>query len=124
MRQLKKLFITLSALTLVFSSSCDNNDEESISYPETGFYGDNILFQSKTDFNKRENSLQCKLSKNQKVKIKITGQSVPSAIWYYDPGTINNWALSNMDKTNYSQTFTSIDAGLTCDVKMMFDRIF
>jgi len=127
MRRQINRFLALWVLAFVSLASCDNDENESIEYPETGFYGDNILFQSKTDFSKRENSLQCKLPRGINVKIKITGKSVtagvpmPLGIWYYDPTTTNNWTVTNMDMTNYSQTFASIDGGLTCDAKMMFD---
>lgn len=113
--------------------SCDHDENEPITYPETGFYGDNILFQEKTAYGKRENSLQSKVPSGKSIVIKITGKtvvitiggdvpSIPSGIWYYDPTTTNNWAITSWDKTTYTQTFTSIDGGLTCDAKMMFDK--
>ena len=127
MKLLMNRFLTLWVLSFASLSSCDIDENESIEYPATGFYGDNILFEARTDYNKRENSLQCKLPRGTQVAIKITGKSVtsggliPSGIWYYDPTTTNNWAVTNMDMTNYSQIFTSIDGGLTCDAEMMFD---
>lgn len=120
----------LFALSLL---SCDHEENEPFIYPETGFYGDNILFTEKTAYSKRENSLQCKVPSGKSIKIIITGKtvvitngglvpSIPSGVWYYDPGTNNNWAVANWDNTSYTQTFSSIDSGLTCTAKMMFDK--
>ena len=44
------LFLPLCAITMMlFVSSCDDEDELEIKYPETGFYGDNILMKGKTE---------------------------------------------------------------------------
>ena len=120
-------------LLVVCLLSCDHDENQPISYPETGFYGDNILLQEKTEFTKEQNSFQCKVPKGKSIAIKITGKtavfttggdvpSIPSGIWYYDPGTVNNWAITNFDFSTFTQTFTSIDGGLTCDAKMRFDK--
>ena len=133
MKTFYQLTFTSGILLTVCLLSCDHEENEPIIYPETGFYGDNILFQEKTTYSKRENSLQCKLPSGKSITIKITGKtvvfsngglvpSIPSGIWYYDPGTINNWAVTNWDNTTYTQTFSSIDGGLTCAAKMMFDK--
>ena len=45
------LFLPLCAISMMlFVSSCDDEDELEIQYPETGFYGDNILMKGKTEY--------------------------------------------------------------------------
>ena len=60
---------------MLFVSSCDDEDELEIQYPETGFYGDNILMKGKTDYTTEQSSFQAKLPEGQKVKIVITGNA-------------------------------------------------
>ena len=68
------LFLPLCAISMMlFVSSCDDEDELEIQYPETGFYGDNILMKGKTEYTTQENSLQAKLPGGKKLKIVITG---------------------------------------------------
>ena len=93
-----------------------------IQYPETGFYGDNILVKGRKESGER-NSLQAKLPEGKKLKIVITGLSATYQIgfWYYLTGTSNNLAISIFDFSNYTQAFQSIDGGLlvhsACDLK-------
>ena len=121
--------LTLCTLLLV-CLSCKDDPEPAVTYPETGLYGDNILFQGKTEYNKQENSFQAKVPSGQSVAIRITGKNsswggstgtIPSGIWYHDTGTVSNWAIGSVDRTKSTQTFTSID-GETCEVRMMFDE--
>lgn len=123
----------LLMIALVFAASCDG--DLSIEYPATGFYGDNILFKEKTAYTNRENSLQFKPSKDASAKIKITGKTVTpgttgsigiagltKGIWLIEATTVNNLVRSTFDNSTYSQTFTSIDGGITCSVKLIFDK--
>ena len=109
---------------MLFVSSCDDEDELEIQYPETGFYGDNILMKGKTEYTTEGNSLQAKLPEGKKLKIVITGLSSTdqTGLWYYLVGTSNNWAISKFDFSTYTQVFQSIDGGLTCDLSMKFDK--
>jgi hypothetical protein len=119
------LFLPLCAISmLLFVSSCDDDDELEIQYPETGFYGDNILMKGKTEYNAQYNSLQAKLPEGKKLEIVITGLSVnfPAGLWGIVLGTNNNWAISEFDMSTYSQTFQSIDGGHTCDQKVAFEK--
>lgn len=125
---MKCLYLPLCAITLMFlTSSCDDDEDGSeIQYPATGFYGDNILMKGKTEYATEQNSLQAKLPEGKKLKIVITGKTVttgadPTGIWRYHVGTSNNWAITNLDWSAFTQTFQSIDGGLTCDLSMLFD---
>jgi len=52
------LFLPLCAIVMMLLvSSCDEEDEPEIQYPETGFYGDNILMKGKTEYTAEGNSL-------------------------------------------------------------------
>lgn len=43
-------------------------------------------------------------------------------IWLIEATTVNNLVRSTFDNSTYSQTFTSIDGGITCSVKLIFDK--
>jgi len=104
---------------MLFVSSCDDDDELEIQYPETGFYGDNILMKGKTDYTTEQSSFQAKLPEGQKVKIIITGNAAfPDAIW--GSRSIHNWAIYGMG-TAYTQIFQSIDGGQTCVLEIQFN---
>jgi hypothetical protein len=114
------IFLPLCSISLIlFVSSCDDEDELEIQYPETGFYGDNILMKGKTDYSTGQHSFQARLPEGKKLKIVITGNvAFPYAIW--GSRAIHNWALSNFDITSYTQIFQSIDGGQTCELDINF----
>jgi hypothetical protein len=114
------VFLPLCAISmLLFVSSCDDDDLLEIQYPETGFYGDNILMKGKTNYTTEQSSFQAKLPAGQKVKIVITGNaSFPNAVW--GSRSIHNWAIYGMG-TAYTQTFQSIDGGQTCVLEIQFN---
>ena len=116
-------FLIFASSTVLFVSSCDDEDEPEIQYPETGFYGDNILMKEKTEYTAQGNSLQAKPPGGKRLKIVITGLSATdqTGIWYYHVGTSNNWAITKFDISTYTQVFQSIDGGQTCDLSMLFD---
>ncbi len=113
-----------------------------ISYPETGINGDNILSLSKTTFNSGASithSLAAQLTKGTALIIKITSLSadttriaptdtsttrtiVNKAKWFYSMGSGINWTISDFNTTNYTQTYTAVESGRSCDLKMMFDK--
>jgi hypothetical protein len=122
-------FLQLCAISMMlFVSSCDDDDELEIQYPETGFYGDNILMKGKTEYTDERNSLQAKVPEGKQLKVVITGLSVTSTanymsgIWYYEAGSSNNLAISIFDSSDYAQVFQSIDGGLTCDLAIRFEK--
>jgi hypothetical protein len=114
------LFLPLCGISMMlFVSSCDDEDELEIQYPETGFYGDNILTKGKTDYTTEQSSFQAKLPEGQKVKIIITGNAAfPDSIW--GSRSIHNWAIYGMG-TAYTQIFQSIDGGQTCVLEIQFN---
>jgi len=114
-----------------------------INYPEKGIYGDNILYLTRTNINSGENnfySLSAELTENTYLKIRITSLSnydsikmpyadmskasnvLQKASWYYLLGSGINWLISEFDDINYSQTFTAIETGKKCDLKLFFDK--
>ncbi len=95
--------------------------ESLIGYPQTGIFGENILSLTKTQYGAgRENlySLAAVIPENMSLKIKIT--SLTQSRWAYSMGTGTNWTITNFDVENYSQTFTSIESGKPCDLKLYF----
>jgi len=104
---------------ILFVSSCDDDDELEIQYPETGFYGDNILMKGKTEYTTQPSSLQAKLPEGRKLKVVLTGNPIlPYAIW--GSHSSNNWAISSFDIMSHSQVFQSIDGGHTCELQVQF----
>ena len=117
----KYVFLPLCAISMIFFvSSCDDDDEHEIQYPETGFYGDNILMKGKTEYTEFSNSFQAVLPEGKKLKILMTGNvAFPNASW--GSRSINNWAISKFDQATYTQVFQSIDGGHTCVLDMTID---
>jgi len=121
-------FLLFASSTVLLVSSCDDEDEPEIQYPETGFYGDNILMKGKTEYTAERNSLQAKLPEGKQLKVIITGLSVTSTatymsgIWGYEAGSSNNLAISIFDPSDYTQVIQSIDGGLTCDLAIRFEK--
>jgi hypothetical protein len=102
---------------VLFVSACDDEDDLEIQYPETGFYGDNILMKEKTEYSEFSNSFQAVLPVGKKLKIVVTGNpESPQGIW--GSRAIHNWAISDFDHANYSQVFQTIDDGHTCVLDM------
>lgn len=113
-----------------------------ITYPETGMNGDNILSLTKTTFKSgSENtySLAAQLGRMTALKIKISSLSadttkIPStdttqviiivnkAKWFYGLGTSIDWLVSDFNMINYTQTYTALEPGKLCDLKMFFDK--
>jgi hypothetical protein len=102
-----------------------------IAYPETGINGDNILSLTKTDYTSgfdNTHSLAAQLASGTSLKIKIlsiftyddTG-AVTKPLWYRSWGSELNWSVSDFDFDSYSQTFTAIESGKSCDLKMFFE---
>ena len=117
------LFLSLCAISMIlFVSSCDDDDELEIQYPETGFYGDNILMKGRPDYTLEDLSLQAKLPEGKKLKIVMTVLTVtfPDRAWWHIGETNNNWAISKFDMTDRTQVFQSIDGGHTCELAMGF----
>jgi len=115
------LFISLGFIFLI--SSCKKDEAPVIEYPTIGFYGDNILLKTQTDYTKQENSLAAKIPQSKKVTIIITRKIalLPTGLWYYEPASNNNWVVTDFDYATNSQAFSSINSGLTYDLRMNFD---
>ncbi|MBP7496853.1 MAG: hypothetical protein KA792_04230 [Bacteroidales bacterium] len=106
-----------------------------ITYPATGLNGENILSLSKNEYKGGESitdvtfSLAAHLTKGTALKIKITAKTIipPDTgsvntvpIWYYNADNKINWYITTFD--SYTQTFTAIESGKSCDLKMYFDK--
>lgn len=118
--------IAICLFSLMLITSCDEEDNPEIQYPVTGFYGDNILLKQKTDYNKQENSFQAKIPVDQKLKIIMKAKNAVfpagTGVWWIESASANNLAISKFDMTTHTQVFQSIDGGLTCDVRLQFDK--
>lgn len=103
-----------------------------ISYPEKGLHGFNILSLSKTHFIASWNtslSMAANLAKETALKIKVSAldttiRNVNGMVprWGQAMGFELNWSISRFDEKNYSQTYTAIDAGKSCDLLLFFDE--
>jgi hypothetical protein len=106
--------------------------QQPLSYPETGINGDNILSLSQTTYTggyETYHSLAAQLARGTSLKIKISsifsnGDTgiIIKPLWYYSYGSEINWAVSNFDADTYSQTFSSIESGKSCDLSMIFEQ--
>ena len=102
-----------------------------ISYPETGLNGDNILSLTQTTYAggyEIGHSLAAQIASGTSLRIKIssiftygdTGE-VTKPLWYRSSGSEVNWAVTDFDFDTYSQTFTAIESGKSCDLRMIFE---
>jgi len=76
------IFLPLCAISIMlFVFSCDDEDEPEIQYPETGFYGDNILMKGRTEYPSVRSRFQAKLPEGKKLNVILTGNpTLPYAI--------------------------------------------
>ncbi len=115
-------------IILLIGAACHKDDASIIEYSATGLYGDNILLKDKTMYTNTQNSMQSKVGSGKTVKIVITGKTYsisgpgPTGIWRFDIATITNWSASTFDFSAGTQSFTSVNSGLTCDLKIIFDK--
>ena len=120
------VIIVVSIIAIL--TACKKDDDPTISYPETGINGDNILSLTGMTYIsgfETTHSLIAQLGKGASLKIKITSLSTeinPRPVWYYSSGSEINWSIGDIDPVNYTQTFTSIESGKSCDLKMFFDQ--
>jgi hypothetical protein len=103
-----------------------------IEYPFTGLYGDNILNLTDTLFGADPYvpySLAAILQRGAALRIKITSLGNPGAppdtakpFWYYRFGSSVNWKITDFDWNTYTQYFTAIESGTSCDLYLNFDK--
>lgn len=114
----------------------------SLTYPQIGKNGSNILSLSDTQYTSESKkttfSLTAQVPSNATLSIKITAVNfkpdminvtdsgtfvIPSIkpVWYYDITSPINWSISLFDYKLYTQTFSIVQAGLPCDLRMYFD---
>jgi hypothetical protein len=105
--------------------------EVPFSYPESGSYGDNILSLTKTTYTggyQTTHSLAARIAKGTSLKIRISsiftnGDTgiVIKPVWYRAAESELNWTFGDFDFENYTQTFSTIEGGKSCDLKMFFE---
>lgn len=114
-----------------------------ITYPIEGDNGANILALSDTVYFAGEPdkrfSLAAQLPKRTSLKIKISSLSSTSiyipptdtskldsittrALWSYTYGSSVNWSITIFDDKSFTQTFTAIESGRSCDLRMHFEK--
>lgn len=94
----------------------ENTDYEPhlIEYPEYGNYGKNLLYMpGDTIFTEQDYSLAADLPENGSLKIVLK-----NGLWMIYGTSSVNWDISDYDNTTKSQTFSSSQAGLDCDLKI------
>ena len=95
---------------------------ESIVYPSSSPYGENILDIPITQINADINySLAAILPENTNLKITISGVS-STFLWAYDIGSVTNWNITPYDVNANSQSFTSILSDSACDLRVVFSK--
>jgi len=103
----------------LFQDSSDFEFTSSIEYPEYSDYGENILFDGKSNFKTNHDySLAANLPIGVSLEIILRG-----GMWYYQfaPNGPVNWKVSQYNYTDKSQIFTSIESGKTCDLIIQFE---
>ncbi len=98
----------------------------SIEYPETGFFGDNILANSFTEAKTRERySFSAILPKNTSLKIIITristhpiGDDLPQPYWSYSITSRVNWFIEQLDRDTHTQVIEATSDDLTTDLNI------
>ncbi len=98
----------------------------SIEYPETGFFGDNILASSFTEAKTREDySFSAILPKNTSLKIIITRTSThpsndPSPpYWSFSITSRVNWFIERLDRDTHTQVLEATSDDLTTDLHII-----
>ena len=89
-----------------------------IEYPEFSEYGENILFGDKSEFMEEEEySMAAEIPVGGSLIIRLSG-----GLWGYQtlPDGPVNWDVSKYDWETESQTFSSIESGTGCDLKITF----
>ena len=99
-----------------FVEYSDFEVEGLIEYPESGSYGENILYLEKDTFRSEQDySLAANLPENGSLKI-----IMKNGLWFYAVSSPVNWTISDYNHSERSQVFTSIQNGVNCDLKMLF----
>lgn len=116
-----KYFLSFIFLAFIIAvTSCTKSDSSTdgaqIEYIDTGNYGVNLLDTNITDFQGNEFSFSAKIPKDGDLVVKLKKTS--GGNWFITAGTQTNWAVSNYDSSTETQTFTTITAEKTCDLKM------
>jgi hypothetical protein len=91
---------------------------EGITYPEFSEYGENILYLEKSEFkNHGEYSMAADLPVGTSLKIRLS-----YGMWgiRISPGGPVNWKHTVYDHDNQTQTFTVMEAGKSCDLRLIF----
>jgi len=115
---MKALNLVAIIAMLSVSISCEKEFKPTISYPESGFYGENLLDTTNTELSGEDLSLAAELSEGAELKVIIT--ALDSEIWYYRTSSVANWAITAFDDVNKTQTFIAINDDHKCDLLMNF----
>lgn len=100
-----------------FMSTASYPITESITYPNSGPSGINVLSQNATVFTKfTPVSMAAVVPRGYSLKIKVTGNSDN---WAYAPVESTGWQWSDYDQATYSRVFTSNTTG-TINVRLQF----
>ena len=87
-----------------------------IEYPESGLYGQNILYLERDTFNAEQDySCAANLPENGSLKI-----IMKNGLWFYEVSSPINWHISGYNEAEKSQVFTSIQFGQDCDLRLIF----
>ncbi len=89
-----------------------------IEYPATSPYGENMLVPEITTIQEGQDySMAADLPDGAQLKIRLSG-----GLWFYValPDAPVNWAITKYDHQEREQTFTSIEPGTRCDLRIQF----
>lgn len=121
MKKLNLTFALIILVALLASCNCNNCPEEEdetpyINYPETGYFGDNLLDTSRTDLPTGKASLAAELSEGASLKVVITSLDTNQKTWGVAGINMLNWFMHPADFTAKSQTFESMNSFGKCDL--------
>jgi hypothetical protein len=112
MKKLTTHLVTI-AIILFFFTGCHKKD--SITYPDTGKYGVNILSDQITSVSTdKEYSMTAVLPKGASVTVILKNGE-----WFYTPSA--NWEVTEYNDDTQTQEFTVLGDGKTADIQIYFD---
>lgn len=103
---MKKSFSVI-LIILLFCFACKKeNAKDSIDYPETGLYGENLLDKLQTSYQANSVSFSAILGDEAIIKVKIVGGK-----WKYTSSNNAQWSAGDYNEDDRSRIFTSISSG-------------
>ena len=111
-------FIILAIFSIILFSCKKIPTQPYIIYKTSGFFGDNILDTNKFFYAATQHSLGANLSTDAALKIIIS--SPENGIWFYETGSVTNWAINDFNFNTYTQFFNAVNNNQKCELNISF----